>query len=200
METKNIKVRITFIEELLGTACNNPSVHSEFIASKAPNAMSMEEEVEAIGAEGVIEKSMTVFPRNKDGDPILYDYQIKGFFKDAAGVLRKVAGSKCSKVKAYKKEIGGLLFVYPRMIKLNASGALGVRERPLRANTAMGERIALSNSETVPEGSYIDIEIACLTDAMDGLARECLDYGKMRGIGQWRNSGKGRFVYEILEG
>ena len=28
--------------------------------------------------------------------------------------------------------------------------------------------------------------------------REWLDYGALRGIGQWRNSGKGRYTYEIL--
>ena len=28
---------------------------------------------------------------------------------------------------------------------------------------------------------------------------ECLDYGKLRGLSQWRNSGKGRFTYEVLE-
>jgi hypothetical protein len=72
-------------------------------------------------------------------------------------------------------------------------------ERPLRAQTAQGERVALANSETVPEGSYIDVEIECMTDAMYDLAVECLDYGKRRGIGQWRNSGKGRFTYEIIE-
>lgn len=29
--------------------------------------------------------------------------------------------------------------------------------------------------------------------------RECLDYGKLRGLGQWRNSGKGRFVWDLLD-
>ena len=28
--------------------------------------------------------------------------------------------------------------------------------------------------------------------------REWLDYGRLNGIGQWRNSGKGRFVWEEL--
>lgn len=28
---------------------------------------------------------------------------------------------------------------------------------------------------------------------------ERLDYGELRGIGQWRNSGKGRFTYEELK-
>ena len=33
---------------------------------------------------------------------------------------------------------------------------------------------------------------------MHDLALECLDYGKLRGIGQWRNSGKGRYTYELI--
>ena len=199
MEILSMKVRIHFFEEILGTASNNPDIHSEFIASKAPDAKSMAEEISSVGTEEVIEKSMTVFPRNSEGQPFLYDYQIKGFFKDSTGVLRKVTGSKASKVKAYKKEIDGLLFVFPRQIPLNLSAPIGTCERPLRAQTAMGERIALSNSETAPAGTYIDIEIGCLTKDMMELAKECLDYGKYRGIGQWRNSGKGRFTYEVLE-
>lgn len=198
METKELNVRITFTEEVLGTASNNPDIHSEFIASKAPDALSCEEEVEAIGVDAVIEKAMTVFPRDSNGNPIFWDYQIKGFFKDSAGALRKVTGSKCSKVKAYKKEIDGLLFVYPRKIPISMSGMMGTCERPLRAQTAQGERIALSNSETIPEGSSIEVTIECLTPAMYDLAVECLDYGKRRGIGQWRNSGKGRFTYEVI--
>lgn len=88
-----LKCRLTTIETLLGTASNNKELHSEFIASKAPDAPSREEEIEAVGVEEVIEKGMTVFSRNKDGKPILWDYQIKGFFKDACGVLRKVKGT-----------------------------------------------------------------------------------------------------------
>lgn len=193
-----IKLRMTFIEELLGTASNNPDLHREFIASKAADARSTEEEVVAIGADAMTEKGMTVFPRDPDGNPILFDYQVKGFFKDSAAALRKVKGSECSKVKAYKKEIDGLVFVYPRMIKLNMPTELGECQRPLRASTAQGERVALAHSEAAPAGTTIDVEIDCLTTEMEDLVRECLDYGKLRGIGQWRNSGKGRFTYEEI--
>ena len=31
------------------------------------------------------------------------------------------------------------------------------------------------------------------------VVREWLDYGQLRGIGQWRNSGKGRFTYIAYE-
>lgn len=198
MKTKTIKVRVTLMEELLGTASNNPELHREFIASKAEDARKIEDEIEALGVEGVVEKTTTVFPRNGDGTPILWDYQIKGFMKDAAGVLRKVPGSSCSKVKAFKKEIDGLLFVYPRRIPLQLTGGIGKCERPLRASTPMGERVALASSEAVPAGTWFDMEIECMTDAMYDLAKECLDYGCKRGLGQWRNSGKGRFTYEIL--
>jgi hypothetical protein len=199
IEMHTLKARITFQEEILGTASNNPNIHSEFIASKAEDAKSMEEEVAAIGAEGVVEKAMTVFPRNGSGNPILWDYQIKGFFKDSAAALKKVPGTKASKVKAFKKEIDGLLFISPRMIPLNIPSALGHCERPLRASTPMGERVALANSETAPAGTTIEIEIQCLTKDMLELARECLDYGILRGIGQWRNSGKGRFTWDEIE-
>lgn len=198
-EAINTRIRITLLEEALGTASNNPEIHSEFIASKAPDAATREEEVEAIGVDAAIEKGMTVFPRDLDGNPMFWDYQIKGFFKDAAGALRKVTGSKCSKIKAYKKEIDGLLFVSPRMITIDQSGPIGRCERPLRASTAQGERIALADSETIPAGSTFEITISCLTKDMHDLAIECLDYGRLRGIGQWRNSGKGRFSYEILD-
>ena len=69
---KEIKVRLTFTEPLLGTSPANPEIYREFIGSKAPDAATVEDEVEALGADAVAEKSMTVFPRNADGVPFLY--------------------------------------------------------------------------------------------------------------------------------
>ena len=79
------------------------------------------------------------------------------------------------------------------------SGPVGDCQRPLRASTPQGERVALAHSETVPEGSTITFEIHAFTDEMAELARECMDYGEFSGIGQWRNSGKGRFLWQELE-
>ena len=119
---KVLKVKVDFFEEILGTASANPDIHEEFIASKAPDAKTREEEVAAIGAEEVFEKGMTVFPRDKVGNAIAWDYQWKGFFKDACGALRKVPGSECGKIKAYKKEIDGLIFPEPRQILIEFDG------------------------------------------------------------------------------
>ena len=195
-----LKVKVTFDEEVLGTASGNPELHKEYIASNAPDALTMKEEVEAIGTEEVFEKSMTVFPRNKEGEPIAWDYQWKGFLKDAFKALKKVPKSECGKVKAYKQEIDGLIFVFPRMIPIKMNGGeMGICQRPLRASTAQGERVALASSDTVPAGSTMEFDIQLLLDTHEKAVIEALNYGKLRGFGQWRNSGKGRFHYEILD-
>ena len=145
---QEIKVRLTFTEEILGTAAADKEIHKTYIASLAPNAPSKKEEVEAVGVEETIEKAMTVFPRNKEGVPIYWDYQIKGFFKDAAGMLRKVPNTKSSKIKAYKKEIDGLIFVKERQIPIHFDGEIGNCERPLPVGT---NRVRRNMEETTWE-------------------------------------------------
>lgn len=44
-----------------------------------------------------------------------------------------------------------------------------------------------------------EIEVLCMDDSHEKAVLEWLNYGAMRGIGQWRNSGKGRFTYEVLD-
>ena len=180
----------------------------EYIASKGPDASTIEDEVAALGADAAADKAMTVFPRNEAGQPILYDYQVKGFFKDSCGMLGRIGGkdekgkkkavNESGKLTAYKKIIDGLIFVGPRQIPLTLSGEITECQRPLRAQTAQGERVSLANSEEIPAGSTCEFEITCMDDAHEKAVIEWLDYGKLRGLGQWRNSGKGRFTYELL--
>ena len=151
-----------------------------------------------IGADAVADKGMTVFARMDDGTPMVWDYQIKGFFKDAAGMLRRVKSSKSSKLKAYKKIIDGLIFVEERRIPIVFDGELGNCQRPLRAQTAQGERVALAESEMAPAGSTLTFTITTLEDGLMPAIEEWLRYGRLRGLGQWRNSGMGRFEFEAL--
>lgn len=196
-----LTIKVTFTEKVLGTASANPEIHRDFIASNAPDAASREEEVAAIGTDEVFEKSMTVFPRDDDGNPVAWDYQWKGFLKDAFKSLKKVPGSECGKIKAYRQEIDGLIFINPRKIKfvIPEGGEIGVCQRPLRASTPQGERIALASSETLPAGTSMTFDIQLLLDSHEKAVIEALNYGKLRGFGQWRNSGAGRFNYEILD-
>lgn len=201
---KELKVRFTFTEECLGTSSNDKEIHSKFIASKAPDAQSLEEEVASVGVESVVEENMTVFPKDENGNPFFWDYQIKGFFKDTCSALQRCKGESFSKnscsLKAFKKVIDGCIFPQPRKIMIDMHGGkIGTCQRPLRGQTAQGERIALASSETIPEGSTIDFTIVCLSDSHEALVREWLEYGVFKGIGQWRNSGKGRFTVEYCE-
>ncbi len=45
----------------------------------------------------------------------------------------------------------------------------------------------------------MEFSIIVMSDGLVPAVKEWLSYGKLRGLGQWRNSGKGRFVCKILE-
>lgn len=88
---KTMKVKLTFTDPILGGSPADEEIYTRFIASKSPDASTLEEEVAAIGVDAVAEKGMTVFPRTEDGKPFLYDYHIKGFFKETCGGLKAVS-------------------------------------------------------------------------------------------------------------
>lgn len=223
-------IRMTFTEEALGTCSNNPELHDEYIASKAPDAMTREQEVAAIGVGDMVEKGMTVFPRNSDGVPIFWGYQIRGFAKEAMRNVKKHwPDSECAKIKANRQTVDNAIFVYYKAIpyvennksgkssrktngvyydmaipvKMNG-GVVGDCQRPLRAETAQGPRVAIAHSESLPAGSQIEFYIEFAPTLGKGVdtkevLREIMDYAQLKGIGQWRNSGKGHAVWEYID-
>ena len=130
---KELKVRLTFTEEILGSSPASQEIYREYIASKAPDAPTIEDEIAAVGVDETADAKMTVF------------------------------------------------------------------ERPLRAQTAQGERVALSASESIPAGAQIEFTIGLLDAKLEDVVREWLDYGELSGFGQWHSSGKGRFTWEEVK-
>ena len=185
------KIKLTFTEPLLGTVAKNKQVYTDYIANKAPK--DVDDEIETVPE---IDEIGTGF-HMVDGKPILYDYVLKGFFKDACSMLRRDSKSSSAALKAYKKIIDGLIFVFPRQIPIEINGEIGVLERPLRGQTAQGERIALARSDVAPAGSSIEITVNVLGGVTKKLLKEWLDYGALRGLGQWRNASYGRFGYTL---
>ena len=211
-----IRVRATLIEELLGSQPGNADIHRDFIASKAPDGKTREEEVAEIGVDAEIEKGMTVFYR-KDGVPGLFAYQIQGFLKEAFKVINDSSadmqevmfGQKLKKITAYKKKVDNLIFIYPiddalevnkfLPLHLPEGGEITSLQRPLRGQTAQGERISLANSECAPSGTIIEFKILFANAELEDYIRGALNYGKRKGFGQWRNSGMGRFLWDELD-
>ena len=204
MITKHI--HIDFIDDVLGTAPGDPDIHGSYVSSKAPDAATKEEEIAAIGEDEFRAKGKTIFPTDKSGNPIFWNYQIKGFFKSACAAQRGLSGSKSSKVKAYKKKIDLGIFVFPyaddpssRAIKIHMTKAgVGECQRPLRAETMQGPRVAIADSDSIEKGSWIEFDVVMLDDGDWPLVSEWLDYGKFNGLGQWRNSGKGAFFWHEI--
>ena len=254
------KIKVTFIDELLGGLPNNTEIWDEFIASKAPDAMKREEEVAYLGADAVADKGKTIFPRTAEDIPFIFDYQWRGFFKEKMKYLRKVEGTVCSTIKAYRQEIDGLVFVRDRvnpifmiggdeiktvdtivdadgversieeiakkmkndpdyvsgetMKKINTPeeakkifsdphyrrAVITQLSRPLRASTPQGDMVAIACSECIQAGASCIFAVGSPLDEYKGAIKECLDWGRFSGTLQWRNSGKGRFVYEVIAG
>lgn len=219
------RVKLTFLEPVLGTAPNNKEVYTKFIASKAPDAQGLEEEIEAIGVDGVAEQGMTVFPRiDQDKNrPGIWPYQIRGFLKSGQQAMNDMVPNKEDRKKAnsgylatYKRRIDTHVFVKAVTarwtewktagsdkqlieIHLPEGGEIDTCERPLRAQTMQGERVALAKSESVPEGSWIEFDVKLLDPKLEDYFIEWLEFGAYNGIGQWRNSGKGTFVYWLYD-
>lgn len=196
-----MKVRITLVEEMLGTKAANPDVFADYIASKHPSGTPQRDELE--NAEHREEAGTTVFHRS-GGVIGMYDYQIKGFFKDACGAMNRFDAKHrngMEKLTAYKTKIDGCIFVRPRFIpiQLPEGVKVGVCERPLRADTAQGPRVSVCRSETVPVGSVMEVEVDIFSRELEPHVELWLNYGKLRGLGQWRNSGKGAFKWEEVK-
>jgi hypothetical protein len=194
-----MKIKLTLTEEMLGTKPSNPDVFADFIASKAPDGDKRHEELDT--AEHREEAGTTVFHR-QNGIPGIWDYQIKGFFKDACSAINrfdKESRNNLEKLTAYKSKIDGCIFVEPRFIPIqfpNGDSKPSVCERPLRAETAQGPRVSVCRSESVPAGCTLEFTVTVLSKDLLPYVEAWFKYGKLRGLGQWRNSGKGRFTYE----
>ena len=196
------KVELTFIEPMLGAIPLDPDVYEEH--GPGANDEVGDDELSTVVADENGNKGVTGFHKLDDGTPIEYDYVIKGFFKDSCRMLRRVKSSESSKIKAFLKVIDGLVFVSPRRIAVQLpadcdGNNLEILSRPLRASTAQGERIALAHSEMVPIGSKMEFDVEVMDGVTEKALREWLDYGKRRGLRQWRNAGYGVFTYEMTQ-
>jgi len=207
VDMTKLKVRLTFTEPVLGTRPGNPELLQKYILDKArkkhpdlPPEMEEEELIAMPAVEEAVDEKSTFFSRDEEGNPILWDFMFKGLFKEACWALRRVPKTASGKLKAYIKEIHGLIFVFPRKIKLELPEGTSpeIYERPLRGQTPKGERVSIARSEMLPAGTTCEFEVRTLSiDMMDAID-EWLQYGALKGMCQFRTGSFGRFTYELL--
>lgn len=195
MKEKYYELKVVFLTPILGSQPQR-DVASEFLAKRAGFINLPEDEIETLPE--ALDRGTTVFHRDeKSGMPILYDYMVKGFLKNAGKVLN---GKTESGVKNLRSKINDSTFVTPRKIELHMpeDGEVAYLERPLRAETAQGPRVALARSEMLPEGTWFTCNLVTLPgDVSESVLSDLLDYGFYMGIGQWRNGSWGQFRYEL---
>lgn len=201
---KTIKMRAIFTEGLLATKPNDETVHETYIAAKREEGIAKDEldaETRTLNEIERLEKGTTIFHRDEDGRPIIWDYQLKGFLKESIKHIRRDPDSACAKLKAYKGVIDGSVFVKPRQIVLNVPDGerIGTCQRPLRAQTMQGERVALAQSEEVPAGTTMEFEVITMMPGLEKVLAECWEYAQYHGLGAWRNSGKGTAIVQEVK-
>ena len=200
MELEELKFQITLQEKLLGTVPKRKDVFSRYIASErtGPEEIAAVPEGEESGYTGFFTKPEGIY---------LYDFHIKGFLKEAGNVLKDSMTltlgdtSKTGKgIKNLRSKIDNYVFVFPREIRLQERPD-GVIERPLRAMTKQGPRISLAKSDYVNAGLTFEITVKLLPhkEINRRVIETLLDYGALKGLGQWRNGSWGRFTWSRVK-
>lgn len=199
-----IHCRGTFVTEYLGSLPGSKQIYTDYIASKAPDAMTMAQEIELYGQEDVENNKRTKIPRDADGDLCILDYQVRGFLKNAAEALKRAG---ILNVTAYVKNLSQLVFISGseeftpalKTIKLikPEKAAISLNERPLMANTPKGQRVGIASSESLPPGTTFEFYLSLLNKKFEPAVLSWLEYSWFSGLGQWRTAGHGRFRVDI---
>ncbi len=204
-----MKYKLTGTEPVLGTWSGNPALAGKFIADKNPTGCADDEQEiltqMEVDPDAELLKASTVFPK-LDGVPFFWDYQFKGFFKEACHQMIHSGTMTVKELKSFrltdymhKSTISQQIFIIPRRILIqDIPDVLEFCERPMLVQTMKGQRSCLGRSEMIPAGWTCEIEVVCLNKILEKFIPQWLKYGELKGMLQWRNSGMGRFHTEEL--
>jgi hypothetical protein len=196
MNTTLYSVRLNFITPLLGTQPQK-DIALEHTANRYTENGGVLPDDELGTFDEELQKGTTGFHKI-DGKPILYDYQIKGFLKEAGLTFNGLHG-----VKALRSKIDKYVFVTPRQIFIHMpeGSVIDYLERPLRADTPKGQRVGIARSEMIPEGSWVEFGLKVYDGPIDEeMLRDLFSYAQDKGFLQWRNGGYGRATFTLKSG
>jgi hypothetical protein len=206
--------KLVGITPMLGSNPANPDIHSEFVSSKAAQLERAKAENEMLPTaeelnlkiEDIKKQGLTVFLRD-NGHLVIGNHVIKGFLKSALLTLKDQVG-----IAAAKSKVDNLVFIEPSFIPITRNGEMLTKaddynERSLRADTMQGPRVGLVSSEEVQAPWELTVSITLLENKGSAksnpvtwdMIETALLYGRYKGLGQWRNSGKGSFTFERIK-
>lgn len=204
------QVTFRLLEPLLGTVPKNKDVYTRYIAGKTdpngnlliPDPRMIKEEAATVPEIPDEKEGWTGFHEDKEGI-FLYNYAILGFLKEAGNTLRAQLG-----IANLRSKIDQFVFVEPRRIRLKDKPD-GWLERPLRGMTMQGPRVTVVRSDYVDAGTEFSCRLLLLRgqipqkggakdEITEEVLRTLLDYGRFKGLGQFRNGSYGRFEYELI--
>jgi hypothetical protein len=218
MEIQAFKITLDYQELLLGTVPLNKDVYTDFVAQKAIDAGAITAATaaeEVVDVQEIADRGRTGFLTDEHGAYVL-DYYVKGFLKETANVLKdqiapmhqrkKKDGTETEAkgIMAMKSKVENCLFVTPRKLYFTAQPDMqmvkSVLERPIRAQTAMGPRVSLISSDALENASLTFVlKILKNNEIGPEQVKELLAFGELRGQGQWRSGGYGRFTVRSFE-
>lgn len=110
-------VKMWFVQPLLGSAPGDPDIYKKYIASKAPDAPTKEEELQTNTVENVAAKGTNVFLRRSvTGIPCVGAHTIKGFYKETLTASKRQDGG--ASVTNHKTKIVGNTTIWPIFVNL----------------------------------------------------------------------------------
>ena len=145
-------------------------------------------EVEDI--DNIEQRGWTGFFSEKDKGIYILNYMIMGFFKEAGNLLKEQVG-----IKNLKSKLENNVFISPRRIFVNKNEPDGCIERPLRGQTPQGQITSLVRSDYIDAGTEIEFSIILVEnkEIKPLTLRTLMEYGNLKGLGQFRNGSYGRF-------
>lgn len=114
---KKYKIKMWFVQPLLGSAPSDPNIYKNYIASKAPDAPTREEELMTTTVENVASRGTNVFLRRTvTGKPTLAQHSLKGFLKERGSQENRVVDG--ISITNHKTKIVGNVSIYPTFVDL----------------------------------------------------------------------------------
>ena len=201
--------RLNGFTPVLGSQPADPDIRERYLMEKArEQGVEVDPKENEYLPNSIEEKGLTVFLRDPTTKGGLYiqGYVIKGMLKESLNTLKSQTG-----LAAPKGKIDSLIFVSPDKLVFHRDGkpimeTSGVNSRPLRAETMQGPRVALAASEQIDAPWTLELTLKLIDNQGSkrseplnwDIVETALNYGKLKGLGQWRNAAYGSFTWDDI--